>query len=111
MRKNGANKSPEERASKQTKQLSKALRLSTEQQAEVETALVEYHTNMKAVRQSAEKDLEQMTKEERQMMKSKHLEHQDALKNKMKTILNEEQYAEFLQKMGDLQRKGRKPRT
>lgn len=111
MKRKGQGKSPEERAKIQTAEMSKSLELTSDQAVEVEAALLDFHSEMEQTRLSVNKTHQNMSPDERKEMKNKHLQAQDKLKNKMKLVLNEDQYASFLSKMGEMQRKMRKRRA
>ncbi|WP_299549416.1 hypothetical protein [Seonamhaeicola sp.] len=94
------NLSPEEAATLQTKKLTLHLDLNEKQQAEVKAILLANATarkakmeEMKAKKESGE--LQKPTKEQRLEMANARLDHQIAMKAKMKKILNEEQYAKW----------------
>lgn len=91
--------SPATRAKMQTKEMTLALDLTDNQQKDVETALLDFHTELKDVKASMQKSYDDMSTEEKQELKSKHLDAQIALKREMKTILDEKQYEKFSAKM------------
>lgn len=100
--------SAEERATKQTQEMVKALNLTADQEPKVKEALLAFHTSMESTRKGMDKKLQNMDAEERKALKATHLTTQDELKEKMKSILNEEQYASFTRIMGDMQKKKRR---
>jgi len=100
--------SPATRAKMQTKEMTLALDLTDNQQKDVETALLDFHTELKDVKASMQKSYDDMSTEEKQELKSKHLDAQIALKREMKTILDEKQYEEFSAKMAAGKRKMKK---
>lgn len=90
--------SPEEMAELQTKKLTLALDLSEAQQKQVMALNVESAKERKAMmekRQDAKKDAEATTKDDKLKMKNDMLDKQIAMKAKMKTILNDEQYSKW----------------
>lgn len=106
----GRRMTPEDRAKKQTREMSKSLKLDAQQEQQIEQALLAFHKEMASQRQSAGKSFEEMNQSEREEMKSKHLSAQNELSSEMKNILNEEQFATYTEKMGEWQRKMRKRR-
>ena len=100
--------SPATRAKMQTKEMTLALDLTDNQQKDVETALLDFHTELKDVKASMQKSYDDMSTEEKQELKSKHLDAQIALKREMKTILDEKQYEKFSAKMTAGKRKMKK---
>lgn len=94
------NLSPEETATLQTKKMTLHLDLNEKQQAEVKEILLENATLRKAKMEErkAKKESGEMqkpTSEERYKMANAKLDHQIAMKAKMKKILNEEQFAKW----------------
>ena len=96
--------SPEESAKMQTKEMTLALDLSDEQQKDVEEALLSFHNDVQETKTSMDKKYDDMSLEEKRAIKSIYLDHQIALKQKMKTILNEKQYEKFSTRMVDKRR-------
>lgn len=86
--------SPEERASLEAKKMTLQLDLSTDQQTQVETTLVKHYSTTKANRE-AMKNKRKPTHQDRIAMRNAMLDAQIALKQKMKSILDSEQYARY----------------
>jgi hypothetical protein len=91
---------PEEMVQLQTKRMTLQLDLTEAQQAQVEKILIEDAKarkekieNFKAKKESSDSD--KPTKEERIKMMNERLDHQIAMKKKMKAILNDEQYKKW----------------
>ncbi|MEQ8418375.1 MAG: hypothetical protein RIB64_00110 [Arenibacter algicola] len=106
--------SPEQIATLQTKQMTLALDLSDAQQKEIQSINLENAVKrsekmdeMKARKESGE--AKKLTSEERYAMKTAMLDHQIAQKEKMKKILNKEQYEKWekMKKNREGHRKGR----
>ncbi|TQO39626.1 hypothetical protein GQ41_4308 [Arenibacter algicola] len=106
--------SPEQIAALQTKQMTLALDLSDAQQKEIQSINLENAVKrsekmdeMKARKESGE--AKKLTSEERYAMKTAMLDHQIAQKEKMKKILNKEQYEKWekMKKNREGHRKGR----
>ena len=106
--------SPEQIATLQTKQMTLALDLTDAQQKEVQSLNLENAVKrsekmneMKARKESGE--AKKLTSEERYAMKTAMLDHQIAQKEKMKKILNKEQYEKWekMKKNREGNRKGR----
>lgn len=93
------NMTPEEIAQLQTKKMTLHLDLSAAQQTAVEKVLLDEATERqtKMAKYKAEKDAndDKPSKEDRLKMQNERLDHQIAMKAKMKTILNAEQYEKF----------------
>lgn len=92
--------SAEEIATLQTKKMTLHLDLSESQQAKIQKINLENATKRKAIMEArkAKKEsgeLKKPTQEERLKMKNTKLDHQIAMKAKMKDILNDEQYAKW----------------
>ncbi|MBU2906652.1 hypothetical protein KO529_17775 [Arenibacter algicola] len=92
--------SPEQIATLQTKQMTLALDLTDAQQKEIQSLNLqnavkrsEKMNEMKARKESGE--AKKLTSEERYAMKTAMLDHQIAQKEKMKKILNKEQYMKW----------------
>lgn len=90
-----ANTSPEDRAKIETKQMALKLDLSDDQQTQVEGALLEHYSKESPNTKLDKKARKKMTDEQRQEMKINRLDGAIALKEKMKTILNDEQYTKY----------------
>lgn len=89
-------KNPDNRAKVETKQLTLSLDLTNEQQAQVEDAFLAHYSDLKAKRMEQEKKVgKEMSNEERKQKRLDRLDDAIALKAKMKTILNEQQYAKY----------------
>lgn len=105
-------KSPEHRAEIESKQMTLRLDLSETQQSQVKSALLTHFTEMEGKRKAFKKSEKKPTADEVTAMKSEVLDAQIALKSKMKTILNAEQYQKYSQmmerKMKVGKRKGKK---
>ncbi|MCF7568888.1 hypothetical protein L3X37_11010 [Sabulilitoribacter arenilitoris] len=94
------NLSAEEMATLQTKKMTLYLDLNESQQAKIQKLNLENATKRKAMMEArkAKKErgnAEKPSKEERLAMVNAKLDHQIATKAKMKTILNDEQYAKW----------------
>jgi hypothetical protein len=93
------NLSAEDIATLQTKKMTLHLDLNASQQEEVQKLNLETATAMKAkmeARKAAkENGAERPSQEDRVKMMNERLDHQIAMKAKMKNILNEEQYAKW----------------
>ncbi|TXG34731.1 hypothetical protein [Seonamhaeicola maritimus] len=94
------NLSPEEAATLQSKKMTLHLDLNEKQQAEVKAILLANAEARKAKMEErkAKKEkgeLQKPTQEQRVKMANARLDHQIAMKAKMKKILNEEQYAKW----------------
>lgn len=105
---------PEQIATLQTKQMTLALDLTDAQQKEIQSINLENAVKrsekmneMKARKESGE--AKKLTSEERYAMKTAMLDHQIAQKEKMKKILNKEQYMKW-EKMKDNRESRRKSR-
>ena len=97
-----ADYTPEEAATLQTKRMILLLDLSEKQQAQVQKLFLENATQRQAMREAnqAKRQTDQgnkPSKEERFAMQNKKLDHQIAMKAKMKDILTEEQFAKWEQ--------------
>lgn len=97
-----ADYTPEEAATLQTKRMTLLLDLSEKQQAQVQKLFLENATQRRAIREAnqAKKQTGQgnkPAKDERFAMQNKRLDHEIAMKAKMKNILNEEQFAKWEQ--------------
>jgi len=90
---------PEKRASIQTKRMALALDLSANQQSEVENALKNHFQEEQEKVSAQKKPKKELTEDERHQMLTEKLDAQIALKEKMKNILNEEQYAKYSKMM------------
>lgn len=90
---------PEEMAKLQTKKMTLHLDLTAAQQVEIEKVLLTEATERKAkmedFKAKKEAGAEKPSKEERLKMQNERLDHQIAMKKKMKAILNADQYAKF----------------
>lgn len=91
--------SPENRAEIETKQLALKLDLSKNQQSVVRKALLDHHTEGNAKMLKNKEAIKSMSEEERHKFKLEFLDAQIALKEKMKGILNAEQYTKYSQMM------------
>lgn len=92
-------KSPEERAQIETKQLTLKLDLTEKQQSQVEETLVVHHAEGNARMAKNKKAMKEMSDDERHELQVARLDAQIALKEKMKGILNAEQYSKYSQMM------------
>ncbi|WP_026753898.1 hypothetical protein [Sediminibacter sp. Hel_I_10] len=104
--------SAEEMATIKTKKMTLHLDLTEAQQAKVKTVLLEEATqrkqNMESHRALREnKDSEKPSKEARIKMINEKLDHQIAMKQKMKSVLNDQQYAKWESSLKE-KRNGRK---
>jgi len=102
--------SPEEIATLQTKKMTLHLDLNEAQQKKVETLFLEEaklrKTKMeerKAMKDSSEK--KQFTKEDKFKMMNERLDHQIEMKQKMKSILNDEQFEKWEISQGNMEHK------
>lgn len=91
---------PQEMAELQTKKMTLHLDLNDKQQAEVQKLLLDEATARKAkmAEYKAKKESasdEKLSKEDRLKMQNERLDHQIAMKRKMKAILSAEQYEKF----------------
>ncbi|MEO6348306.1 MAG: hypothetical protein ABIO60_10405 [Aquaticitalea sp.] len=90
---------PEEIAQLQTKKMTLHLDLSATQQSEVEKVLLaeakDRKSKMEAFKVKKEAGDEKRSKNDRLKMQNERLDHQIALKKKMKGILNADQYEKF----------------
>ncbi|GGI55717.1 hypothetical protein [Winogradskyella haliclonae] len=100
--------SPEDRAEIDSKKMTLKLDLSNKQQIEVKNALLAHYKEGKDKMNAARKSGKEMTDEERQKIRAGRLDAQIALKAKMKTILDDEQYAKFSQMMERKMHKGKR---
>ncbi|MBU2939709.1 hypothetical protein KO494_09180 [Lacinutrix sp. C3R15] len=103
--------SPEEIAQLQTKQMTLDLDLTDEQQEKIGAINLENAIARKAKMEARKKSDEKPSKEEMLKMKNERLDAQIETKRKMKSILNEEQYAKWEKTQGKrshMQRKGKK---
>lgn len=96
-RSENANYSPEESAQLQTKRLTLKLDLNEKQQKEVSILFLEEATLRQSRKEAfsevkAKAENNSLSKEDRLKMKNDRLDHQIALKKKMKSILSTEQY-------------------
>jgi hypothetical protein len=94
------NLSAEEIATLQTKRMTLHLDLNASQQAEIQKLNLENATQRKAMMEARKAKMEsgemkKPTNEERLQMENAKLDHQIAMKAKMKEILNDEQYAKW----------------
>ena len=107
------NLSAEEAATLQTKKMTLHLDLNESQQAQIKTINLENATKRKAMmaEHKAKKESGEMqkpTQEERLKMANAKLDHKIAMKAKMKTILNEAQYAKWEKAQMQNAKKGNK---
>jgi len=88
---------PEEVANLKTKKLTLKLDLTEKQQRQVETILLKQSVERQKKREAHQnrEEKEKPSKEEFLEMKNERLDNQIELKQKMKDILTDEQYAEF----------------
>ncbi len=105
--------SAEEMATLQTKKMTLHLGLNESQQAEVKKINLENATKRKAMMaarnsQKESDELVKPTKEERLKMANMKLDHQIAMKAKMKAILNDEQFAKWEKAQARKEMKGKK---
>ncbi|MFD1062107.1 hypothetical protein ACFQ1Q_02520 [Winogradskyella litorisediminis] len=101
-------KSPEHRAEIQSKQMTLRLDLSSAQQSQVQAALLEHFTKAEEKKMAIKTSDKKLTEDERMAMKSEALDAQIALKAKMKTILNEEQYKKYSQMVNRKMKPGKR---
>lgn len=102
------NLTPEEAATLQTKKMTLHLDLTEAQQAKIQALNLEEAKARKAKmeenksrRESGE--MKQFTKEDKFKMMNDRLDHQIAMKKKMKSILNEEQYKKWEASLGRME--------
>jgi len=91
---------PEEMATLKTKRMTLHLDLTADQQKKIQALNLEQaeirKTKMEEHRAMKEKgEMKELTKEDRFKMMNERLDHQIAIKQEMKTILNEEQYKKW----------------
>lgn len=98
--------SPEDRAKLQSKQMTLRLDLSDQQQKRIETTLLAQYKAGKAKMEAHKASKTKLTKEQRIQLRSDRVDAQIALKRKMKSILNAEQYKKYEQGMKRRQGKG-----
>ena len=99
---------PEEMATLQTKKMTLHLDLTADQQKKIQALNLEQATirkakmeEHKAMKESGERKA--FTKEDKLKMMNDRLDHQIAMKQKMKNILNAEQYAKWEASMGKME--------
>ncbi|RNC87629.1 MAG: hypothetical protein ED556_00100 [Winogradskyella sp.] len=102
-------KSPEQRAEVATKHLTLKLDLTKDQQSKVQELLSAAYTEGKNKMDAKKSKGKELTEAERHNMQVERLDAQIALKEKMKGILNAEQYAKYSEMM-DRKMKRRKQR-
>jgi DNA anti-recombination protein RmuC len=90
---------PEERAEIQSKELTLALDLSSSQQEELRKSLLEFHTELKGIRDGFDKPFKDLSRDDKHQLKSKMLDVKIAFKKDMKQVLSTEQYERFDTKM------------
>lgn len=101
---------PEEMATLQTKKMTLHLDLTKSQQKEIQKLNLE-NAKERKVKMDARKsqkegdEFQKPTKEERLKMMNERLDNQIAMKNKMKNILNEDQFAKWEQLQQDMKNK------
>ena len=86
---------PEQRAELQTKRLTLNLDLDKSQQLKVQDILLNHYKEFD--NSDRKKGFEKMTAEEKHAVKVEHMDGAIALKEKMKGVLNAEQYAKYAQ--------------
>ncbi|MDB2385441.1 hypothetical protein N9V96_03100 [Polaribacter sp.] len=105
----------EQRATLAVKKMTLALYLTDKQQQQIKPLLVEKMTAMKTAqenRKKAKEEKERPTADEMYAMQLKRLDNQIAMRNKMKKILTDEQFDQFLKlekkRKGIAMKKGKK---
>ena len=98
---------PEEMATLQTKKMTLHLDLSEAQQKEIQKLnlenAIERKTKMEARKSQNEgKEFQKPSKEEQLKMMNERLDNQIEMKNKMKSILNDEQFAKYEEMQQDM---------
>ena len=99
--------SPEQRAEIQTKRLALSLDLNEAQQKQVQDVLTSHFNELGD--SATRKGMKNLTDEEKHNLKVKQLDAQIALKAKMKTILNEEQFEKFSRGLERRMKQGHRP--
>lgn len=89
------NLSPEQRAEMRLKRLTKELNLDQNQQNQVKEVIAEGQKKQAAAKTARENRIEKLSKEERTAFKAKLQEEEKALAQKMKAILNPEQFTKW----------------
>jgi len=87
--------SAEQRATLETKKLTLALELNEKQQQEIQEIHLEKAIARDAMREERKEKDSKPDADERYAMKSEKLDRQIEMKNKMKTILNKDQFAKW----------------
>ena len=104
--------SPEDRAKIETKQMALRLDLSKQQQSQVEEVLFTHYSEGKKKMDTNKESRKEMTEDQRKQIKLDRLDAAIALKEKMKSILDDQQYSKYskmLENRGK-RRMGRKTR-
>lgn len=87
--------SPEDRAKLETKQMTLRLDLSKQQQTQVEEVLFAHYSEGKKKMDTNKASRKDMSDDKRKQMKLDRLDAEIALKENMKSVLNESQYAKY----------------
>lgn len=101
------NYSPAERAQMQTKQMTLQLDLTDQQQSKVNELLIAHFTKNKGKFDIKKKDRKEMSESERYDMQLAILDSQIELKEKMKSILDNEQYEKYSRTIERFMKKGK----
>ncbi len=101
---------PEEMANLQTKKMTLHLDLNESQQKEIKKLNLENANERKAIMEAhkAQKEsgnMEKLSKEDRLKMMNDRLDHQIAMKGKMKKILNDDQFTKWEKSQEEMQHK------
>lgn len=103
--------SPEKQAAIQSKRMALSLDLSDAQQSQVEALLIDHLKEGQENGYAQKKAKKDLTEAERHEIVTKKLDAQIALKQKMKDILNDEQYAKYSKMMDRRMQKGGKKKA
>jgi hypothetical protein len=87
--------SPENRSKLETKQMALKLDLTQAQQLKVEEALLAHYDELEKKGKLDKKAIQEMTDKQRQEIRLNRLDNAIALKEEMKAILDEAQYAKY----------------
>ncbi len=99
---------PEQMATLQTKKMTLALDLSSAQQKQVQEFHLENAKLRKEKREAVKGKRTDLSSEERFALQNERLDHMIAQKEKMKKILNEEQFAKWEKDMAHQKHRGQK---
>jgi hypothetical protein len=99
---------PEQMATLQTKKMTLALDLSSAQQKQIQEFNLKNAKLRKEQKEAMRGKRKDLSTEERYALHTKRLDHQIAQKEKMKKILNEDQFSKWEKEMSHRNHKGRK---